>query len=147
MTTMTTTIGTTKMRKVSKLLMLTLGAVLSLSAVSLPAHADVESSMKTIARNYRAAGKADTPEALKKDLQAIKTAALKAKEQMPTKPKGITENSHAHHTYIEGLDKLLGQTDQAIALVDTGKMKEAKAMLDEMKFSRDHYHKELKVKD
>ncbi|MGL4601440.1 MAG: cytochrome b562 [Plesiomonas sp.] len=133
--------------KLNKLLAVTFGVILSLSAVSLPAHADVESSMKTIARNYRAAGKADTPEALKKDLVAIKTATLQAKKQMPNKPKGITENSHAHHTYIEGLDKLLGQTDQAIALVDAGKMKEAKAMLDEMKFARDHYHKELKVKD
>ncbi|MGL5006238.1 MAG: cytochrome b562 [Plesiomonas sp.] len=139
--------STIKTQKVSKLLALTLGAALSLSAVSLPAHADVEASMKTIARNYRAAGKADTPEMLKKDLQAIKAAALQAKEQMPTKPKGITADSHAHHTYIEGLDKLLGQTDHAITLVDAGKIKDAKAILNEMKLTRDHYHKELKVKD
>lgn len=109
--------------------------------------ADVEQAMKIIARNYRAISKSDDPTLLTRDLQLIRSAVQQAKGMIPAKPKGMTEHSETHHTYLTGLGKLEDQTDQALALLAAGKVPEAKKVIGEMKTVRDHYHKELKVKD
>ncbi|MGL5187891.1 MAG: cytochrome b562 [Plesiomonas shigelloides] len=136
----------------AKLLTLMVSVCLAATLASAPLQAeekiaDVEQAMKIIARNYRAISKSDDPALLTRDLQAIRSAAQQAQGMIPNKPKGMTEHSEAHKTYLTGLSKLEDQTDQALALLADSKVPEAKKVIGEMKTVRDHYHKELKVKD
>ena len=95
----------------AKLLTLMVSVCLAATLASAPLRAeekiaDVEQAMKIIARNYRAISKSDDPALLTRDLQAIRSAAQQAQGMIPNKPKGMTEHSEAHKTYLTGLSKL-----------------------------------------
>lgn len=54
-------------------------------------------------------------------------------------------DSPARKTYTEGLDTVIKQVDDANALIDAGKLDEAKAAIKEINTTRKTYHKKLGV--
>ncbi|GAB7196569.1 cytochrome b562 [Dickeya oryzae] len=99
------------------------------SAVTLPfaSQAAVKDEMGAMAKSYKGASSATDAATLKADLLNIKAHATKAKADPEF------NNSPNSKVFNEGLDKLLKQIDAAIALVDAGKLQEAKAATDELK--------------
>ncbi|ACT06385.1 cytochrome b562 [Dickeya chrysanthemi Ech1591] len=111
------------------------------SAVTLPftSQAAVKDEMGAMAKSYKSASGATDAATLKADLLNLKAHATKAKADPEF------ANSPNSKVFNEGLDKLLKQIDAAIALVDAGKLPEAKAATDELKKTRAEYHKKLGV--
>ncbi|GAB7215469.1 cytochrome b562 [Dickeya oryzae] len=99
------------------------------SAVTLPfaSQAAVKDEMGAMAKSYKGASSATDAATLKADLLNMKAHATKAKADPEF------NNSPNSKVFNEGLDKLLKQIDAAIALVDAGKLQEAKAATDELK--------------
>ncbi|AJC66867.1 cytochrome b562 [Dickeya zeae] len=115
--------------------------VIAASAVTLPfaSQAAVKDEMGAMAKSYKGASSATDAATLKADLLNMKAHATKAKADPEF------NNSPNSKVFNEGLDKLLKQIDAAIALVDAGKLQEAKAATDELKKTRAEYHKKLGV--
>ncbi|SQI42539.1 Soluble cytochrome b562 precursor [Leminorella richardii] len=105
---------------------------------------DVEAPMKSLAKNYRAVLNADSAEAFKEGLAAMKQAAQEAKQGTPTKLEGKASDSAEVTDYHHGIDVLIGEIDGAQALVDEGKLDEAKKAAEQFKVTRDEYHKKYK---
>ncbi|GAB7259863.1 cytochrome b562 [Dickeya ananatis] len=99
------------------------------SAVTLPfaSQAAVKDEMGAMAKSYKEASSTKDAATLKADLLNMKAHATKAKADPEF------NNSPNSKVFNEGLDKLLKQIDAAIALVDAGKLQEAKAATDELK--------------
>ncbi|AUH00343.1 cytochrome b562 [Pectobacteriaceae bacterium CE70] len=118
--------------------MMTICLALSVSATMLPytSIAGVNSEMHSMQKNYSAASTATDAATLKADLLKLKEHANKAKADP-----GFTKDK----VFNEGLTKLIKQIDDAIALVDAGKLKEAKVATANIRKIRDEYHRKLGV--
>ncbi|WP_192458737.1 cytochrome b562 [Musicola keenii] len=114
---------------------------ISASAALLPVSgiAAVRDEMSAMQKSYKAASNANDAATLKAELLKLKEHATKAKAD-PQANKGAESA-----VFNEGLSKLLKQIDDAIALVDAGKLEQAKAATDELKKTRAEYHKKLGV--
>lgn len=104
----------------------------------------VSEHMKVIAKNYRAVLNADSPEAFKQGLTMMKQEAQLAQKGVPDKLEGKAFDSPEMTDFRHGLDELIGEIDAAQALVDAGKLKEAKEAAEQFKVTRDEYHKKYK---
>ncbi|MGM3174030.1 cytochrome b562 [Dickeya lacustris] len=118
-----------------------IGLALAASTLALPlaGQAAVKDEMGAMAKSYKGAAGANDAATLKTELLNLKVHATKAKAD-PDANKGPDSK-----VFNEGLDKLIKQIDAAIALVDAGKLQEAKAATDELKKTRAEYHKKLGV--
>lgn len=108
-------------------------------ALPLAGQASVKEEMRAMAGSYKGANGASDAATLKSELQTMKEHATKAKAD-PEFNKGPDSQ-----VFNEGLGKLIAQIDDAIALVDAGKLPEAKTATDNLKKTRAEYHKKLGV--
>lgn len=114
---------------------------LASAALMLPltSQAVVKDEMRAMAGSYKGATNASDAATLKTELQSMKEHATRAKAD-PTMNSGPDSQ-----VFNEGLGKLIAQIDNAIALVDAGKLQEAKDATDMLKKTRGEYHKKLGV--
>ena len=114
-------------------------------AVPLLAHASVEADMKAMSKALRSASTATDAATMQSSLAALKEATLKAKSDVPDGMKDQAADSPARKTYTEGLDSVLQQVDAAKALIDAGKLDEAKAAIKAINDTKKSYHQKLGV--
>ena len=122
-------------------------SLLLASTVLTPAMADsgVEVGMKGMAKSYKAANQADDAAALKQALTQMREYAVKAQGEVPPDFKDQAADGPERKAYTEGMTKLIKQIDDAQALLDAGKLDEAKAATAAMKQTKSEYHTKLKV--
>ncbi|CAI0815256.1 MULTISPECIES: cytochrome b562 [Serratia] len=119
-------------------------ALALLAASSLAAAADLADDMDTIAANYKTALGTDSTDTLKQSLQNMRAAALDAKRGTPPKLEDKAADSPEMKDFRHGLDQLIGQIDQSLALANQGKLAEAKQVAQGFKQTRDANHKKFR---
>ncbi|CAI2097236.1 cytochrome b562 [Serratia ficaria] len=119
-------------------------ALALLAASSLAAAADLADDMDTIAANYKTALGTDSTDTLKQSLQNMRAAALDAKRGTPPKLEDKAADSPEMKDFRHGLDHLIGQIDQSLALANQGKLAEAKQVAQGFKQTRDANHKKFR---
>ncbi|CAI2513235.1 cytochrome b562 [Serratia ficaria] len=119
-------------------------ALALLAAGSLAAAADLADDMDTIAANYKTALGTDSTDTLKQSLQNMRAAALDAKRGTPPKLEDKAADSPEMKDFRHGLDQLIGQIDQSLALANQGKLAEAKQVAQGFKQTRDANHKKFR---
>lgn len=105
---------------------------------------DVQISMKAMGKSLVAAEKADNAASLQKELTALHDAIIIGQKQVPEHLKNQAADSADRKLYVEGMSKLLAETDRALALAKENKLDESKAVLANIKALRGEYHKKLK---
>lgn len=122
-------------------------SLLLASTVLTPAMAEnaVKADMKGMAKSYKAATKADDAATLKQELTKLREYAVKAQGEVPPDFKDQPADGPERKAYTEGMTKLIKQIDDAQALLDAGKLDEAKAATAAMKQTKSEYHTKLKV--
>ena len=125
----------------------TLKALVALSLLgvsTLAMAADVGDDMDIIADNYKAALKTDSTDTFKQSLQKMRAAAQDAQKGIPPKLEKGGPDSAEMKDFRHGLDTLIGQIDQSLALANQGKLAEAQKVAEEFKATRNTYHKKYK---
>ena len=122
-------------------------SLLLASTALTPAMAEnaVKTDMKGMAKSYKAATKADDAATLKQELTKLREYAVKAQGEVPPDFKDQPADGPERKAYTEGMTKLIKQIDDAQALLDAGKLDEAKAATAAMKQTKSEYHTKLKV--
>lgn len=121
-----------------------LAALALLAASSLAVAADLGDDMDTLAENYKTVLNTDSAATLKQSLQNMRAAAQDAKLGTPPKLEDKATDSPEMQDFHRGLDTLIGQIDQALALANQGKVAEAKQMAQGFKQTRDANHKKFR---
>ncbi|AGO57144.1 putative soluble cytochrome b562 2 [Serratia plymuthica 4Rx13] len=119
-------------------------ALALLGASSLAVAADLADDMDTIAGNYKTVLSTDSTDTLKQSLQNMRAAALDAKQSTPPKLEDKAAGSPEIKDFQHGLDQLIGQIDQSLALANQGKLAEAKQIAQGFKQTRDVNHKKFR---
>lgn len=113
-------------------------------AAAAPVSADTGSDMETLAIGLKVVRKSDKAADIKNALTEMRAAALSAQKQIPptleSKPADSAELKSYRHVY----DQLIGQIDDALRLVDEGKIKEAKGIATELTATRDAGHRKYR---
>ena len=105
---------------------------------------DVQTSMRAMGKSLAAAEKADTAAGMQKELSVLRETIVAAQKQVPEKLKDQPADNPKRAVYIEGMGKLLTETDRALALLKENKLDEAKAVLATIKSLRGEYHQKMK---
>ncbi|AOF01097.1 cytochrome B562 [Serratia surfactantfaciens] len=121
-----------------------LAALALLAASSLAVAADLGDDMDTLAENYKTVLNTDSAATLKQSLQNMRAAAQDAKLGTPPKLEDKAADSPEMQDFHRGLDTLIGQIDQALALASQGKVAEAKQVAQGFKQTRDANHKKFR---
>ncbi|BEN27686.1 MAG: cytochrome b562 [Serratia marcescens] len=121
-----------------------LAALTLLAASSLAVAADLGDDMDTLAENYKTVLNTDSAATLKQSLQNMRAAAQDAKQGTPPKLEDKAADSPEMKDFRSGLDTLIGQIDQALALANQGKVAEAKQLAQGFKQTRDSNHKKFR---
>lgn len=129
------------MRK-TLLAMLTVSTVLFTSTGVLAQ--DVGADMDIIAQNYSQVLKASDAAKMKDGLQKMRDAAVDAHRGTPPKLEKLDYDSPEMKDYRHGMDLLISQIDEALKLVNEGKIQEAKAAAEDFKTTRNTYHKKYR---
>jgi soluble cytochrome b562 len=95
-------------------------ALALLGASSLAVAADLADDMDTIAGNYKTVLSTDSTDTLKQSLQNMRAAAVDAKQSTPPKLEDKAPDSPEIKDFHHGLDTLIGQIDQSLALAKPG---------------------------
>ncbi len=117
------------------------------ASLTAPVLADnpVANDMKVMGKSLRAAAGASDAAGMKTALEALKKAATDARGQVPPDYKSQAADGPERKAYVEGIDILLKQVADAEALIDAGKLDEAKAAIKAMNDTKKTYHQKLKV--
>lgn len=105
---------------------------------------DVGEDMDIMAENYKTALSTKDTAEFKKALHNIRAAALDAQKGVPPKLEKEPADSAVMKDYRHGFDILVGQIDGALKLADEGKLTEAQAAADDLKTTRNEYHKKFR---
>ncbi|CAI1004185.1 cytochrome b562 [Serratia grimesii] len=119
-------------------------ALTLLGASSLAVAADLADDMDTISGNYKTVLSTDSTDTMKQSLQNMRAAAVDAKQSKPPKMEDKAANSPEIKDFHHGLDTLIGQIDQSLALANQGKLAEAKQVAQGFKQTRDVNHKKFR---
>lgn len=124
---------------------LTTLAICSLAiGISSSAFASLNDDMVTLAKNLNIVQKSDNPVEFKAALVNMRAAAQSAQKQIPPKLEGKATDSDEMKDYQHGFSLLVEQLDNTLMLVDEGKLKEAKVVVDELVSTRNIYHKKYR---
>lgn len=116
----------------------------ALSVTVQAADSEVQTTMKSIGKNFTAAEKSDDLAAIKVELAAMRESVIQVQKLVPEHLKKQPADSADRKLYSEGLAKLLTQIDAAQASANSGKLAETKVALANLKATRNEYHKKLK---
>ncbi|WP_114192532.1 cytochrome b562 [Edaphovirga cremea] len=124
--------------------LMALVVVALLGSSSLAIAADLETDMDTLNDNYAVVLKTDSLDIFKKSLQTMRTAAQDAQKATPPKLKDKPADSPEMKDFRQGLDTLIGQIDQSMALAEQGKLEDARKVAQEFKETRNANHKKFR---
>jgi soluble cytochrome b562 len=124
-----------------------LSSVLLSTALMAPAFAavDVGDAMKDMGKNYRLVMKDTDAASLKKDLTALRAAAVEAQSGIPGNMQKEAADSVKRTSFAAGMKEFIDQVDVATKLADEGKVPEAKAAAAKLKDLMKEYHSKLGV--
>ena len=121
-----------------------LAALTLLAASSLAVAADLGDDMDTLAENYKTVLNTDSAATLTRARKTCAPPLQDAKQGTPPKLEDKAADSPEMKDFRSGLDTLIGQIDQALALANQGKVAEAKQLAQGFKQTRDANHKKFR---
>ncbi|HAD6864547.1 TPA_asm: cytochrome b562 [Salmonella enterica subsp. enterica serovar Typhimurium str. SL1344] len=112
--------------------------------LSSPAFADLKDNMQTLSRNLNVVEASQNSNEILNALDEMKSAVLKSRDKIPNSLEGKDNKSHEWHDYQKGYDSLIFTIDKARELVLDGNVSEAKKLVNELKATRNSWHKKYR---
>ncbi|EAQ3218114.1 cytochrome b562 [Salmonella enterica] len=112
--------------------------------LSSTAFADLKDNMQTLSRNLNVVEASQDGNEILNALDEMKSAALKSRDEIPDSLEGKDNKSPEWHDYQKGYDSLIVTIDKARKLVLDGNVSEAKKLVNELKETRNSWHKKYR---
>jgi len=106
--------------------------------------ADLETNMKTLAKSTKAFAEAKDTANAKQQLVVMREAAVSSKQYLPHKLEGLPSGNVQVKEYQAGLDQLVAEIDKVTALVEQGKLDQAKTEAMNLVKIRNENHKKFR---